>query len=55
MPQDNTDNFDNGYETVVSKSKVRGRGKALSVFIKTEPLKNCKLIGWEQEVTINES
>jgi hypothetical protein len=55
MPQDNTDNFDNGYETVVSKSKVRGRGKALSVFIKTEPLKNCKLIGWEQEVTINDS
>mgnify|MGYP003624603020 FL=1 len=55
MPQDNTDNFDNGYETVVSKSKVRGRGKALSVFIKTEPLKNCKLIGWEQEVTINDA
>jgi hypothetical protein len=55
MPTDNTDEFNNGYETVVSKSKVRGRGKALSVLIKTEPLKNCQLIGWEQEVTINES
>jgi len=55
IPQDNTDGFDNGFETVVSKSKVRGSGKALSVLIKTEPLKNCKLLGWEQEITINEA
>ena len=53
MPTDNTDGFDNGYETVVTKNKVRGRGKALSVSIKTEPLLDCKLIGWEQEMTIN--
>ena len=55
MPQNNTGGFDNGFETVVSKSKVRGSGKALSVLIKTEPLKNCKLLGWEQEITINEA
>jgi len=53
MPENNLDGFDNGFETVVTKNKVRGRGKALSVLIKTEPLKDCQLIGWEQEVTIN--
>jgi hypothetical protein len=53
MPQDNTDEFNNGFETVVTKNKVRGRGKALSVLIKTEPSKDCQVIGWEQEVTIN--
>lgn len=55
MPADILDPFNNGFETVVSKSKVRGRGKALSVLIKTEPLKDCQLIGWEQEVTINDN
>jgi hypothetical protein len=55
MPSNELDQFDNGFETVVSKSKVRGRGKALSVLIKTEPLKDCQLIGWEQEVTINDN
>ena len=54
IPADNTDGFDNGYEIVVTKNKVRGRGKALSVLIKTEALKNCQLIGWEQEITSNE-
>lgn len=53
MPADSSDGFDNGYETVVSKNKVRGRGKALSVTISTELEKDCKLIGWEQEMTIN--
>jgi hypothetical protein len=52
MPEDNLDGFDNGYETVVTKNKVRGSGKALNVTLKTEPLKDCQVIGWEQETAV---
>lgn len=54
MPSGQFDEFDNGFETVVTKNKVRGRGKALSVTIRTSPLKDCQLIGWEQEVTVED-
>lgn len=46
MPADETDNFDSGYYTTVSKNKLRGRGKVLSLKIETEPKKNCHLFGW---------
>lgn len=46
--------FDNGFETVVSKSKLRGRGKALSLHIETEESKDCKLVGWCLQVTGNQ-
>lgn len=46
IPQDSSDPFDNGFSTVVTKNKLRGKGKVLSLHIKTEPLKDCKLLGW---------
>lgn len=48
------DDFDNGFETVVSKSKLRGRGKAISLHIETEEAKDCKIIGWCLQVTGNQ-
>lgn len=42
---------DNGYETVVTKSKVRGRGRAFALYMETEPLKDCRILGWS--LTLN--
>lgn len=46
---DNT--YDNGFETVVTKNKVRGRGRAFALYIETEPEKDCNFLGWN--ITIN--
>lgn len=43
--------FDNGFETVISKNKVRGRGKAISLYFETSPGKDCVLLGWS--ITLN--
>lgn len=45
------DMYDNGFETVVSKNKLRGRGEAFAMYIETEPLKDCRILGWS--LTIN--
>lgn len=46
-----SDDYDNGFETIVSKNKLRGRGKALSLHFRTEPYKDCRILGWS--LTIN--
>lgn len=45
------DPYDNGFQTVVSKSKLRGKGKAISLYFETSPGKDCKILGWS--LTIN--
>lgn len=52
MPSGDLDLFDDGNSLVVTKNKLRGFGKALSLFIQTEPLKDCQLVGWGQTVTV---
>jgi len=47
------DDFDNGYETVVSKSKLRGKGKAFALYFETEPGKDCRIIGWNLTINAN--
>lgn len=49
-----SDTFDNGFKTVVSKSKLRGRGRALSLYIETEPDKDCHVLGWNLQLTGNQ-
>ena len=46
IPEDASDTFDNGFSVVTTKNKLRGKGKVLSLQIRTEPLKDCKLLGW---------
>ncbi len=43
--------YDNGFETVTTKNKVRGRGKAFALYLETEPYKDCNFLGWN--ITIN--
>jgi hypothetical protein len=38
--------YDPGFETVVTKNKVRGRGEVLSIQFETEPDRDCNILGW---------
>lgn len=44
-PENLGDSFDTGFSTIITKDILRGHGKALSLKIYTEPLKNLKLHG----------
>jgi hypothetical protein len=46
VPVDINDPYDNGFETVVSKNKLRGSGRVVSLKFETEPGKDCILYGW---------
>lgn len=46
MPTDVLDTFDYGYEVITTKSKLRGRGRALSILFETEPAKDLVMLGW---------
>lgn len=45
--------YDNGFETVVTRNKLRGRGRAFSLYIETEPNKDCRIIGWNLSLNGN--
>lgn len=53
IPSDISDPFDNGQEVVVTKTKIRGRGRAFSMMVETEPKKDCQLLGWGLQLTSN--
>lgn len=55
MPPNDADLFDNGFATVVSRNKIRGNGKVLSIKWSTEPLKDCHLYGWSMIFSVAES
>jgi len=38
--------FDYSFTTVVSKNRLRGRGRALSFLLTTKPYHNCHIYGW---------
>jgi hypothetical protein len=38
--------YDNGFETVTTRNKVRGSGRSFGLYIETEPLKDCNVLGW---------
>lgn len=45
--------YDNGFEVVTTRNKLRGRGRAFSMYMETEPEKDCKIIGWNLSVNGN--
>ncbi|MNZ38262.1 hypothetical protein D3C78_557340 [compost metagenome] len=53
IPADISDTFNNGYQTVVTKNKLRGKGRVVSMFIETEPTKDCQLLGWSIVLSAN--
>jgi len=46
IPTGASDTFDYGKNVIVTKSKLRGNGKALSLRIESETGKDMKLLGW---------
>jgi len=44
--------FDYGERVIITKSKLRGSGKALSLKILSETGKDMKLLGWSSDVTV---
>jgi hypothetical protein len=51
-PSGVTSTFDNGDSMVVTKNKLRGSGKCLSLYIKSETGKDMRLLGWGYPVTM---
>lgn len=45
--------FDDGDLLVITKNKLRGKGKVLSLYIHTEPNLDCYLVGWSMILTSN--
>lgn len=45
--------FDDGNSVVETKSRLRGSGKVLSLYITTEPKKNLHIYGWSMLVDVN--
>lgn len=40
------DTYDTGLDLIMTRNKLRGRGKALSIYMETEALKDCRIVGW---------
>jgi len=49
-PTGEADPFDYGLRVIITKNKLRGSGKALSLKITSEPNKDMKLLGWSYKV-----
>lgn len=53
IPSGPSDSYDNGQETIVTKNKLRGRGRVLSLKISSEPGKDLQLLGWSMAIGTN--
>ena len=51
-PSGDTDTFDTGESMVVTKNKLRGSGKCISLYIQSTQGKDMKLLGWAHPVTM---
>lgn len=52
-PVDLTDTYDYGSRTIVSRSKLRGRGRVFSLLISSEAGKDLQLLGWGMSIGVN--
>lgn len=55
MPEDIDDTYDTGDEVLVTKNKLRGHGRTLSLKYSTSPKKDCRLLGWSMIVGVSTS
>lgn len=49
----NLSGFDNGELVVITRNKLRGIGRVLSLYIHTEPKKDCHVLGWSFLAQVN--
>jgi hypothetical protein len=55
MPADVNDPFDTGFATISTRNKIRGKGRVLSLKFSTEPLKDCKILGWSAVMGVQDN
>ncbi len=55
MPGNSSDAFDTGFSTIVTKNRLRGVGKVLSIKFYTEPYYDLHLYGWSVIGSISQS
>jgi hypothetical protein len=53
VPVNAADTFDYGYDVVVVEDSVTGMGKGMSLYFESEDGKDCRLLGWGVQVSIN--
>lgn len=53
MPSGSGDGYDDGHTVVTTKNKIRGKGKAVSLKMSTEPEKDCHILGWSMQVGVS--
>lgn len=51
----NDSDIDTGLDLVITKTKLRGIGKSLSLHVHTEPEKDCHIYGWNLSLTANQT
>ena len=54
IPASASDTFDYGKSTVVTKNKLRGSGRALSLLIESEAGKDMKILGWGVKAAVQD-
>jgi hypothetical protein len=47
------DDFNTGFKTIVTKNKLRGRGKAFAMSLRSSPGKDCIIHGWNLAINGN--
>ena len=52
FPADANDPFDTGFATIVTKNRLRGSGKVLSIKYSTEPYNDLHLYGWSMLMSV---
>jgi hypothetical protein len=52
---DINDPFDTGYELIVTKNKLRGRGRAISLKFTSSPGKEMHIYGWSLIIGVNDN
>lgn len=55
FPDSLSDPFDTGYEVVVTKNKLRGRGRAISLKFTSSPGKEMHIYGWSLIIVANDN
>lgn len=53
IPEDGADAYEDGHSVVTTKNKLRGKGRALSLYITTEPGKDCHILGMSMNMSVN--
>lgn len=55
IPENVSEPFDHGQEVLTTKSKLRGRGKVVSLLFESEEGKDLQLLGWGMTIGVNQN